>query len=99
MVAAHGERFEVGANHLPFIWTLGQRVLGENPVLVADDQAVLGLANPNLASGVFGGGGIPPAGVADKPRPADPSTPQDKGSVGPHAPARPPPPLPPSLNR
>src|SRR5258708_18630886 len=82
MVAAHGERFEVGANHLPFIWRLGQRVVGENPVLVADDQAVLGLANPNLASGVFGGGGIPAAGVADKAVAGDPSTLQDQGSVG-----------------
>src|ERR1700737_4514475 len=52
LVAAQGERLEVGANHLPFIWALGQRVLSEDPVLVADDEAVLGLANPNLASSV-----------------------------------------------
>src|SRR5712692_7899322 len=56
LVAAQGERLEVGTNHLPFIWVLSQRVLGEHPVLVANDEAVLGLANPNLASGVFSRG-------------------------------------------
>src|SRR5260370_10296736 len=82
LVAAQGERLEVGTNHLPFICTLGQRVLGEHPVLVADDQAVLGLPNPNLASRVFGRGRAPAAGVADKAVAGDPSTLQDQGSVG-----------------
>src|SRR5579864_6106245 len=61
---------------------LGQRVLGEHPVLVADDQSVLGLANPNLPSGVFNWGRVPAAGVADKAVAGDPSTLQDQGSVG-----------------
>src|SRR6266851_7144081 len=65
LVAAHGERLEVGTNHLPFICMLGQRVLGEHSVLVADDETVLGLANPHLASGVFSWGRIPAAGIAD----------------------------------
>src|SRR5258708_5356468 len=56
LVATQGERLEVGSNHLPFIGALGQRVLGEDPILVADEEAVLGLANPNLASSVFGRG-------------------------------------------
>src|SRR5712692_4203850 len=55
LVAAQGERLEVGTNHLPFICMLGQRVLGEHSVLVADDEAVLGLANPNLASAYSAG--------------------------------------------
>src|SRR5712691_4703634 len=82
LVAAHGERLEVSANHLPYICMLRQRVLGEHPVLVADDQAVLGLANPNLAAGVFGRGRIPAAGVADEAVAGYPSTLQDQGSVG-----------------
>src|SRR5712692_6764603 len=82
LVAAQGECLEVGANHLPFIWALGQRVLGEHAVLVADEEAVLGLANPNFASRVFGRGRIPAAGVADKAVASDTSTLQDQGAVG-----------------
>src|SRR5260370_188156 len=81
LVAAQGERLEVGANHLPFIRMLGQRVLGEYTVLVADDEAVLGLANPNLPSRVFSWGRLPAAGVADKAVAGDPSTLQNQGSV------------------
>src|SRR5712692_7173534 len=82
LVAAQGECLEVGANHLPFIWALGQRVLGEHAVLVADEEAVLGLANPNFASRVFGRGRIPAASVADKAVASDTSTLQDQGAVG-----------------
>src|SRR5229473_4543735 len=82
LVAAQGEGLEVGPNHLPFICMLRQRVLGQHPVLVADDQSVLGLANPNLASGVFSWGRVPAAGVADEAVAGDASTLQDQGPVG-----------------
>src|SRR5260370_27294654 len=81
LVAAQGERLEVGANHLPFICMLGQRVLGEYTVLVADDEAVLGLANPNLPSGRFIRARVPAARAAYKPVAGDPSTLQNPGSV------------------
>src|SRR5216684_8760727 len=82
LVAAQGEGLEVGPNHLPFICMLRQRVLGQHPVLVADDQSVLGLANPNLASGVFSWGRVPAAGVADEAVAGDASTLQDQGPEG-----------------
>jgi hypothetical protein len=48
LVAARSERFEVGADDLAFVRSFSQRVLGEDLVLVADDQLVFGLSNPNF---------------------------------------------------
>ncbi len=60
-------------------------VLGEDLVLVADDQLVFGLPDPNFPSGVFDRRRVPAAGVGHETVPGNPPALEDQRAVGGHA--------------
>src|SRR5258708_17486409 len=83
--AASVERFEVGADDLAFVRSFSQRGLGEDLVLVADDQLVFGLPDPNFPSGVFNWRRVPAAGIGHEAVTGNPAAFQDQRAVGWHA--------------